>query len=189
MNNATLKRELKKELNKYMKDTEEYIPSRRIEGMLEKSGDQTMPEKAAILVDNELDNDIFRAMATFVKEILQGDSNFKKIKLLTHIWKQGKIEKKPCGNIDFIRVSKLQDVIDSLELDDGPSGDWDNLKENINTIKKAPLVLFFTTEEKIEKLTNSMFSSKNMIIIYPSNKVEATSKKIRNIPCLMYSLV
>ena len=115
--------------------------------------------------------------------------NFKKIKLLTHIWKQGKIEKKPCGNIDFIRVSKLQDVIDSLKLDGGPSGDWDNLKENINTIKKVPLVLFFTTEEKIEKLTNSMFSSKNMIIIYPSNKVEATSKKIRNIPCLMYSLV
>ena len=188
MNNATLKRELKKELNKYMKDDGEYQPSRRIEGMLEMSGNQTMPEKAAFLVDNELDNDIFHKMVTFVKEILQGDSNFKKIKFLTRIWKKGTIEKKPCGNIDFIRVSKLQDVIDSLELDGGPSGDWDNLKENINTIRKTPLVLFFTTEEKIEKLTNSMFSSKNMIIIYPSDNEGVTSRKIRNIPCLVYSL-
>ncbi|MCH5266722.1 MAG: hypothetical protein J1E62_00145 [Lachnospiraceae bacterium] len=187
MNKAKLKNELKRALNRHMQDVGESMSSRRVEGMWTRTEDRAMPVKAAILIDNELDNVIFHEMATFVKDVLQGDSNYRKMKFLTHLWKRQKIEKKPLGKIDFIRVVQLQEVLCGLQLDNGSSGDWDDLKEDIDIIRKAPLVLFFTTEEKIEKLADSKFSFPNMIIIYPTDKEGAVLKKIRNIPCLLYS--
>lgn len=164
MLSSQFKTNFRKSLNKFLTQSGEYRWSSRVEGMLERSEESTAPSKAEILIDGEIDKTTLTEMTEDIFDVLR-HSDFRKTKFMVHLWVDNKLEKKKRGNIEFMSLRQLEEVFADMELEDIQSGDANDFKELYALIKKAPLIIFITTEKNRELLQQEKNHYKNILFL------------------------
>ena len=182
-------RNLKKVLTKRLKTDSSFSYSQRYEGKMDYN-EETVPHKfVTIIIDNEIDEGNYKAIANKLFDFLKTDKFFKESKYQIRLWKQEQFILTPEKKVDQ-RVRLIKQYLDNIVLDGTPSGSWDNFMELYEKQghKRAGEILFVTTQEKIESLEQQQISLiRNMVILYPGSFDTPNLMVIKRIPCISHN--
>lgn len=182
-------RNLKKVLTKRLKKDSNFSYSQRYEGKMDYS-EETVPHKfVTIIIDNEIDEGNYKAIANKLFDFLKTDKFFKESKYQIRLWKQEQFILTPEKKVNQ-RVRLIKQYLDDIVLDRTPSGSWDNFMELYEKQKhrNAGEILFVTTQEKIESLKQQQtFFIRNMVILYPGSFDTSNLLLIKRLPCISYN--
>ena len=181
-------RNLKKVLTKRLKKDSNFSYSQRYEGKMDYS-EETVPHKfVTIIIDNEIDEGNYKAIANKLFDFLKTDKFFKESKYQIRLWKQEQFILTPEKKVNQ-RVRLIKQYLDDIVLDGTTSGSWDNFMELYEKQghRGAGEILFVTTKEKVEVLEQQQtLLIKNMVILYPGSLDSNAPSSICRIPCIPY---
>ncbi len=181
-------RSLKKVLTKRLKKDSNFSYSQRYEGKMDYSEDRVPHKSVTIVIDNEVNNEDFKAISDKLFDFVKSDQFFKESKYQIRLWKQEQFILTPEKKVNQ-RVRLIKQYLDDIVLDGTTSGSWDNFMELYEKQghRGAGEILFVTTKEKVEVLEQQQtLLIKNMVILYPGSLDSNAPSSICRIPCIPY---
>jgi len=175
-----------KQLRKKMQDEVSYSWSRRVEGMLQQDVNSVAPQRAALVIDADLEQETMKEMIVNVINVLRKDRDFRETAFAVFVWEQDKLSKQKIVASDFIKPRFMEKILEALDISNTSGGTWDNLKEISGPIAKAPLKILLTTADKINSLETSDFIGRNYLIVYSGEEDAISMKTIKRIPCVSH---
>lgn len=175
---------LKKTLINRLPQTVEYEWSRVIEGAMESNNAATWHKHVTIIVDNEVNDDGYKAIAKKLAQFLRRNEYFRYSKYRVLLWKQNSFSPITLAGrgVSALLLNKL---FDELVLDGTASGNWDNYRVLYKPHRLDSQVLLITTREKVEALRQlTALGIKNLVILYPALTRANMNQTILRIPCI-----
>ncbi len=188
MTNPLFKRKLKKVLDRGLPRSNEYVRSNRVEIAYVPSEESTHHEKGAVIIDDELTEEQSKQLGEVLTDYLSHDSNFKKTKYKTMLWKESSfVNIKEHGSFTLCSIKGLKKDVNSVITSGTTSGDWENFRELCRPYRNKGQLFLLTTQEKVDLLDQARaMSIRNLVIIYPHTDEKGRKALINNIPCIPY---
>ena len=174
--------DLNRILRKRLPQSNEYYPSRWIEGAMVRSEEEVPHDFVAIIIDSEIDAEEYKSLSDKLFRFLKKDEYFKYPQYRIYLWKDNKLS---FVNQMRTRACRLNNYFEKVSLNEDVSGTWENFWEMYKAFRRTGQVIMITSKAKVEALRESEHTGgRNLLIVYQGDEDTKPIETVSRISCV-----